>query len=375
MMLTQLEIENFKCIKHHLFELRMLNILVGLNGMGKSSFIETILFLDAVRNTINDEILPLRNFNLDLGYGKDVLYQFAESEIITFGLASDLKEKENFYLMCSADKDSLTLMEKTYKNYSKEQINKKLGCLKKIIPPVYYLSASRLYPQIVYPKSVTSLQKNGLGIHGENTVFYLASHGADLIHHDALRHPCSNAPTLMDQVNAWMGDISPDIRINAEEIGGVDSVKMDIQYRQQSLGYTNRFKPTHVGLGISYSLPVITALLRARPGELLIIDSPESNIHPQGQAVIGKLASIAAQCGVQVILETHSDHVINGIRVACKEGRIDHKMTRFFYFDRAMSQNEQYAAVSDINVDYRGELSMYPDNLLAEWGSQLLRLI
>jgi predicted ATPase len=374
-MLTQLEIENFKCIKYHSFDLKMLNILVGLNGMGKSSFIDTILFLNTVRDAVTNEIFPLKNFDLDLGYGKDILYQFAESELITLGLASDLKKKENFYLMCSADTDSLTLVEKSHKNYSKARITQKIVRLKEIIPPVYYLAASRLYPQSMHPKSVTSLKKNGLGIHGENTVFYLASHGADPIHHVALKHPGSNASTLIDQVNAWMGDISPDIRINAEEIGGVDSVKLDIQYRQQPLGYTNRFKPTHVGLGISYSLPVITALLRARPGELLIIDSPESNIHPRGQAVIGKLASIAAQCGVQIILETHSDHVINGIRVACKEGCIDHNRARFFYFDRKASENEQYAAISDINIDRHGELSMYPDNLLAEWSSQLLRLI
>jgi predicted ATPase len=173
----------------------------------------------------------------------------------------------------------------------------------------------------------------------------------------------------MDQVNAWMSDISPGIRINAEAIAGVDMVKLDMQYRQQPLGYTNRFKPTHVGLGISYSLPVVTALLRASPGELLIIDSPESNIHPRGQAIIGKLASLAAQNGVQIILETHSDHVLNGVRVACKEGDIDHKNTALFYFTRNVSNKEQCAVISNVSIDRQGELSEYPDNLLTEWSS------
>lgn len=179
----------------------------------------------------------------------------------------------------------------------------------------------------------------------------------------------------MDQVNAWMGDISPGIRINAEEIAGADIVKLDFQYRQQTRGYTNRFKPTHVGLGVSYALPVVTELLRALPGETIIIDSPEANIHPRGQAVMGKLAALAAQSGVQIILETHSDHIVNGVRVACKEGDIAHEKAALFYFTRAISEKEQHAAIADICIDHQGELSQYPENLLTEWSAQLLRLM
>jgi len=53
-----------------------------------------------------------------------------------------------------------------------------------------------------------------------------------------------------------------------------------------------------------------------------VIENPEAHIHPQGQAELGKLMALAASSGAQIIVETHSDHVINAIRVAVKEGII-----------------------------------------------------
>lgn len=78
------------------------------------------------------------------------------------------------------------------------------------------------------------------------------------------------------------------------------------------------FTAQNVGFGISYVLPIVLALVKAKKGELIILENPEAHLHPRGQRKMGELIARAAQGGVQVIVETHSDHILNGIRFVCK---------------------------------------------------------
>jgi len=152
-------------------------------------------------------------------------------------------------------------------------------------------------------------------------------------------------------------------------------VLLEYVYKQPNFGNTNRFKPINVGFGISYALPIVTSLLSAKPGELIIIENPESHIHPRGQAELGKLIALVGMNDVQIIVETHSDHILNGIRVAVKENPELRKNVILFYFDKIVSDTEQYSKIQEIEIDKNGELSDYPENLLDEWSNQLVKLV
>ena len=115
--------------------------------------------------------------------------------------------------------------------------------------------------------------------------------------------------------------------------------------------------------------------MQASAGELIIIENPESHLHPRGQAELGKLIALAAQNDVQIIIESHSDHILNGIRVAVKESSIDKDKVIAFYFKKVVTDNEQYSRITDIKIDKNGTLSDYPENLLNEWSNQLSKLI
>src|SRR5690606_42119683 len=95
---------------------------------------------------------------------------------------------------------------------------------------------------------------------------------------------------------------------------------------------TNRFKAENAGFGITYTLPLVTALLSSKPGALLIIENPESHIHPKGQAKLVELIALVAQNDVQIIIETHSDRVVNGIRVGIKEEILSNDTARLCQF-------------------------------------------
>ena len=78
---------------------------------------------------------------------------------------------------------------------------------------------------------------------------------------------------------------------------------------------------------------------------------------------------------VQIVIETHSDHILNGIRVAVKEKHISNDKVIAFYFDKVVETSEQYSKITNIEIDKNGELSDYPKNMLDEWSNQLLKLI
>lgn len=72
----------------------------------------------------------------------------------------------------------------------------------------------------------------------------------------------------------------------------------------------------------------------ARPGDMVLIENPESHLHPKGQSAIGRLLAATAANGVQIFCESHSDHIINGVRVAVKEGIIQQNQLAVYYFSR-----------------------------------------
>ena len=74
--------------------------------------------------------------------------------------------------------------------------------------------------------------------------------------------------------------------------------------------------PVHTGFGLTQVLPIVVAALSADEGDILLVENPEVHLHPAGQALMGQFLAKVALAGVQVIVETHSDHILNGVRVA-----------------------------------------------------------
>lgn len=129
---------------------------------------------------------------------------------------------------------------------------------------------------------------------------------------------------------------------------------------------------------------MLIVLLTAHPEDSIVVENPEAHLHPRGQAEIGKLLAKVAAAGVQLFVETHSDHVINGIRVAVKDKVVKPEDVNIAFFERKehlLSKDthepvsETYSTERDIKVDAKGSLSEYPDGFLDEWNNQLMELI
>lgn len=382
-MIQSIELKNFKSIKKKYFPLRNLNVLLGLNGQGKSSFIQSLLLLRQ-SDRLSEGVLRLKGENVNIGSTRDALYQFIEN---TDGLSISLQFKEaDTYLMkfgyeIDADifkQENLPLMPANYIVQNKHQAL--------FTNNFQYLTAQREEPDSVNRASYSDVvDGNSIGKYGQYTVHYLELRGSDnvvfenMLHRDSkiidrITNEESINKSLIHQTNLWLGEISPGVSVLTSKISS-DYVLLEYAFKQPTLGSTNKFKPENVGFGISYALHVIVALLSAREGELIIIENPESHIHPRGQAELGKLIARVAQNNVQVIIETHSDHILNGIRVAVKEKTIDKNNVIGFYFEKVVEASEQYSSITDIEIDRNGTLSDYPEGLLDEWSNQLSKLV
>jgi len=385
-MISSIEIKNFKSIKSKYFPLRNLNVLLGLNGQGKSSFIQVLLILRQSSDSLKKGILLLNGNECQIGTTKDALYQYSRrNESFSIALAFDGKESKDliFDYTIGSDVFNQTNREKDFYGESYEDP----GADQPLFGNKFqYLNANRIEPQSIHKKSYTSVVTLGnIGSLGQYTVDYLETRGDEdvefenYIHDKTLSSRNSQGVVIKDkrlknQVNLWMREISPDVSISTTSVSS-DLVKLEFEFEQPTYGKTMAFKPENVGFGISYSLHVVTALLKAKAGDLLIIENPESHIHPRGQAELGKLIALVAQNDIQIVIETHSDHILNGIRVGVKEHADLVKRTLLFYFEKVVTEVEQYSEIINIEVDKNGSLSKYPENLLEEWSNQLSKLI
>ena len=92
-----------------------------------------------------------------------------------------------------------------------------------------------------------------------------------------------------------------------------------------------------VGYGVSQILPVITELLRRDAPGMFLLQQPEVHLHPSAQAALGSLfCKIAARRETQLIVETHSDHLLERIRLDTRDKTTDLRPqdVSILYFER-----------------------------------------
>lgn len=368
-MIKSIHIKNFKSLKDVVMRPAHLNLLMGLNGMGKSSFIQSLLLLRQSKKS-GLARFALNGALTEIGRGRDALYQSADEEIICFDFEEEsngLSDVFSCALMYHADNNVLD----NNNEWPVDHLNKH----SLFNNDFQYLAAERIGPQLDYPMSYADvIEKQQLGIRGEYTAHFLDAFGTSFKVPQCLWHHKAKSDILLHQVAAWLGEISPDIRLDTQEVLGTDKVIMNYQF-QNNDALSKKFRPKNVGFGISYALPIIVALLNFKKDKIVIIENPEAHIHPRGQAEMGRLIALAAAAGMQLFVETHSDHIVNGIRVAVKEELIEAKKVNISYFYRQITEAEQFCNIKNIQVDKNGELSAYPTDFMDEWNNQLLKLI
>jgi len=320
-MITNIYVQNFKAFQEAEIPPCPLNILTGLNGMGKSTFLQSLLLLRQSyrQNTLLDKGLLLNGEYIEIGKGKDAYAMYGTTEkLITF----EVEWNEEIELRCEFEsRDELDLLP------THQQLQ---------------ISDQKVWQQALFQDKWQYLNTNSLA--------------------------------LLAQLDAWLGEITPNIRLTSVLYNEFEIARLSYKF-EVGEEFTEDMKPTNVGFGLTYVLPVVTAVLFANPGDLLIIENPESHLHPQGQARLGKLFAQAAEQGVQLFIETHSDHVLNGVRVATKQQLISPENVGIFFFERHLEANEHRTEIIQPIIDENGRINQWPSGFFDEWGNQLDELL
>lgn len=377
--MSKLKINNFKCFTDIEIPLNKLTIMAGVNGNGKSTAIQALLFLKSTINRCvyydfssksymlsgwNEARIPLNeDFCLSLGTVDFVLNKNVPKSEISIGLNYDDVDIETTYIenIDSTEPQLWILANKV--TFSENYLHKDLPILKQ---QFYYLNAERTGPRI--SQNLRHYDYQHTGWKGENTAQiidleegYYKVNSERLCPHASVENRFTKemevvkSANISDQVNAWLGYIIPGVSVKATK--SKEALTSQVLIENQ-FTTANPTIATNIGFGISYVLPIIASGLIAEKGSYLIVENPEAHLHPSAQSKIGRFLAMVANAGVNVIIETHSDHFINGVQIAVadKEIKNNEVIVNFFQQHKDGKQPE----IKPIGIKEKGELTDWP---------------
>ena len=353
-MIVEIRLKNFKRFRDLSLKVANLTVLTGANGAGKTSVFHSLLLARQMARQPDRSHVELNGVDtLELGSAEDVIHREASDELATFELRDYQGTRRRWSFRATGSNDVRTLnaivVERPV-DYS--------DALAMPAPQFCYLCAERLGPRDVLSASASDVTELDVGSRGEFVAQVLASFDRSRVSAGRIES-LSTEPqldSLRHQTERWMTKIVRPIEIEAEQFPNSSVTRL----RFKSPGLRNEWtRAPNAGFGISYALPIVVAALRAEVGGLLLVENPEAHLHPAGQSMIGGFLARVAADGVQVFLETHSDHVLNGIRLAVADGRAALASEQVaIHFFRA--EDDEGPTVQSMELKETGQLSAWP---------------
>ncbi len=383
-MISSISIKNFKCFKDLEIKLKPLTVICGANGVGKSSLIQSLLLIrqtaDQLRKlqdvgalvTSTDVEFPVKlngPYRLALGNSLRLTNDELESDEINIEVRPEDTNTPPVSAKFIADVDKATVtIQAHYSGGRTSEIFNCTGQLPVFADQFHYLIAERQGPRDLADVSDESYINTGLA--GEHTADAIArAEAQNLVVNESL---CiTEGQNLFKvQLEAWMRLLVPNIQLISHPYPEINRVRLSIEKMGTPV---DQLSPTSTGFGISYVLPIVVSGLLCPPGAMLIVENPEAHLHPAAQSAIGQFLAAVASTGVQVLIETHSENVINGVRLAAIKDLIKHTEVGVLFFSTA--DGDTQPQIESISVDSLAELSAWPRGFFDQQGDDLTELM
>ena len=315
-MIDKVHILALKSIKDLSVECSKLNLFVGTNSSGKSTFLHALLAL--TQRSLNGKYISIGDFREVRNYymsNSSIKIEILEKGKTKPAWVEFVEDKENeAYKVCTSSDDiSVTELLLDGECDDPEQSDLLLEDF-----GFHYLSCHRMGVNDIYAKNM--LNDSDFGIDGEYALAYLLQNEGMIVDDNLVVKDTDFTNTLLDQVNYWLNDI----------IGTTLYIS--------DLKKTNYCRPVNVGSGISYLISIIILCLGAESDSVIIIENPEIHLHPKAQSKLCEFLYFVSQSGRQLFIETHSDHIFNGLRVGVANGSMNQEDISVNFF----AMNEQY---------------------------------
>ena len=372
-MLVQIDLQLFKCFELLRLPLGQLSVLTGANASGKSSILQALVLLhQTMREHEWSTRLMLNGNFISLGTVADVVDKVHGRG--TFEIT--IMDNDHSYYWSFTDDRSAMSMGIDLVTMRGKSVNQPEN-LRFLLPPkldqtarsfalriqgLTYITAERVGPRELYPL-LDAQTASVVGPAGEHAVSLLHS-GRDENVIEGLLLPDETAKTRLKQVIARMRQFFPGCLLEVVKIPNANSVRLGLRTSDD----TDFHRPIHVGYGLTQVFPIIVSALSAKEGDVLLIENPEVHLHPAGQALMGRFLSEVARAGIQVILETHSDHVLNGIRRSVRAGKLLPDQVAIHFFS---PRSEDRPQVISPTLDKTGNIDVWPEGFFDQFDKDM----
>lgn len=346
-MLDKFSIKNYKSFKQSEFKLSYLNLFSGANSAGKSSAIQALL--NATDNLLCKEgrhrIVARHTPTVTFNEVRNYIENAKEFEIELF---SDTEQQKLLFMPADdafINIDVLQVGIPSEKFYEFCQHN------------LYYLPAvrtSRLTDTTINPNP----DQNVLGLNDEYIIDYYYSVRSRILDEKLIYD--KSLKTLEGQVNYWLYKLTG-YKIVVDMNGSQYKVKFE------TIGGKQLF-PYHVGTGISFIAEVIIVCLALPDNSMVIIENPEIHLHPAAQAELIDFLAIIAKSGRQVLVESHSDHIFNGIRRLLHKGSLFTEDVSVYNFHRG---DDGLTLAESVSLSQEGGILHYVPDMFEQFDKDL----
>ena len=396
-MITELRAQNFKSWEDTgALHLAPLTGLFGANSSGKTSILQVLLMLKQTVERPPDWNEPLyfgdEESLVNLGSFDDVIYQHRTDLSLYVSVSWKLLEKLtideyefdtlSFYFNLSQERIEsfnyrtdehpfvIELLSdgreyKVFTPHSRDPVESLFRCygirdgllrtqrffsglekaFENLFSRIRYLGPLREYPRPHY--AWEGKHPKGVGHYGEDMVSALFSGRIQLL-------------SIDEQILRWLQRLE---LIDSYDLHPIPDTEKDYEFRVKKYKDGPEVRLTDVGFGVSQVLPVLILCYYAPEGSILILEQPEAHLHPKVQADLADVfIDVVKNRNVQIILESHSEHLLLRLMRRIAEEQISVDKTAFY----ACAIDNGTSAIEPLKMDEYGNISNWPQNFFGD---------
>lgn len=317
-MIDTIRVVALKSIKDLTVKCSKLNLFVGTNSSGKSTFLQALLLL--TQQELNGKYISIgdfrevRNYYMPNDSIRIEIIEKNKTKPAWIEFIED-KEKEAYNIRTSMDETFVFEIMEMDECIDPEQTDflvDEFG--------FHYLSCHRIGVNDIYAKNM--LNESDFGIDGEYALAYLLKNESEVVPDELVVKDIDVTNSLLEQVNYWLNYIVG-TTLSINDIKKTNYLQ--VKYNNNPANASSEAlycRPINVGSGISYLISIIISCLGAESDSIIIIENPEIHLHPKAQSKLCDFIYFVSKAGRQLFVETHSDHIFNGLRVGVATGKI-----------------------------------------------------
>ncbi len=253
----------------------------------------------------------------------------------------------------------------------RDQLSKKSTSALPVLYTIFRILASE-FDKIEYigPLRETPLRQyflqdvySAIGVKGENTAQYLGQFGSTKIQTPLPNSPGPQVVSLNEAVSQWASFLGIEqVSVNTNNIPGAKITQ--IMIGEQNI--------VDVGFGVSQVLPILVEGLTMAKGNTLILEQPEIHLHPKMQMDIADFLVMIAQQDKHLIVETHSDHIINRLVRRALEDQSLKERIGIYFIEKA---DDGTSKLTEVHIDENLGIDEAPQGFFDQYASETEQIL